>query len=602
MNAPSPSRSSLHLIKPWLIGAAALVSAASTQAWTALGPTWPSGTVVFHLNLDDDGAPLINTVLSDNSANWNSVIEASLVNWNAVLNRIELVSAARVEAPAYNNGVTEFYWGNEVFGEEIDENVLGVTLYIRDPLNSAAMKETDIVFHADAATWNSYRGSHRNGSADFKRVALHEIGHALGLGHPDQANPVQTVEAVMNSTASNTDRLRADDIAGGEALYGQALVRPAFSRAPLSVTANVGDLVKFDFEVDGKLVSADTADPSLGHSWYFPRLDVESWLFTFHDPELFIGAAQTYDAGTYTVFIGNADGQVEAAAELVVNPVETSAATKMANLSTRAFAGSGSRTLTVGFVIEGTAPKRVLVRAVGPTLGEDPFNLPGTQADPRLTLIQSEVGDVATNDNWETNTTATAAEIAAITQSAGGFALPSGSLDAAILVELDPGVYTAQVEGAAGDEGLVIVEAYDVDATDSDSRLVNLSTRGYVSTGNNIIIAGLVVEGPAPRTYLLRAVGDTLLDFNILDYMDDTVMTLYQGQTIIRYVDDWDDPSEHQPMLESAMQQLGAFPLTDRQESALKITLAPGAYTLQVSGFGDAEGVALIEIYEFPED
>jgi hypothetical protein len=350
------------------------------------------------------------------------------------------------------------------------------------------------------------------------------------------------------------------------------------------------------------LVTADNVDPSLGFSWYFPRLDFDSWLFTFHDPELFIGAAQTYDAGTYTVFIGNADGQVEASAELIVNAVETSAETKMANLSTRAFAGSGSRTLTVGFVIEGTRSKRVLVRAVGPTLSEAPFNLPDTQADPRLTLIKSGGGDVASNDNWEANTTATAAEIASVTATAGGFALPSGSLDAAILVELAPGVYTAQVEGAAGDEGLVIVEAYDVDQTASDSRLVNLSTRGYVSTGNNIIIAGLVVEGPAPRTYLLRAVGDTLLDFGIQDFMDDTVMTLYQGQTIIRYVDDWDDPFEHQSMLEAAMQQLGAFPLTDRQESALKITLAPGAYTLQVSGFGDAEGVALIEVYEFPED
>lgn len=494
--------------------------------------------------------------------------------------------------------MNEVFWADNVYGEDFGETTLGVTLFVFSDLNGLAFSETDVIF-AEDKSWNSYRGRLRATFRDFFRVAVHEFGHAIGLDHPDEAG--QTVDSIMNAFVSDIDGLTADDREGAVALYGETLTPPELSRAPTSLNVNVGDIVSFDFEIGGVLQTSENISPTVGFSWYFPEVNSDGHLFTFQEPDLFIGAAQPYDAGTYTVLIGNADGFTESPAELTVAPVETSAETQMVNLSTRAFAGSGSQTLTVGFVIQGTTNKRVLVRAVGPTLGEAPFNLPGTQADPSLKLIHSENGEIAANDDWETNTTASAVEIAAVTATAGGFALPEGSKDAVLLVDLAPGVYTAQVEAGAGNDGLVIVEAYDVDDATSDSRLINLSTRAQVGTGNNIVVAGLVVAGPAPRTYLIRAVGDTLQDFGINDFLDDAVITLFRGSTIWRYVDDWDDPAIHQPMLTAAMEQLGAFPLTDRQESALKITLPPGAYTVQVSSFGDQQGVALVEIYEFPE-
>jgi hypothetical protein len=568
------------------------------SAWDPVGVTWPSGEVRYNINLDGTSiAPGLGGQLIDGSTTWKSVATKAMADWNANLLRTTLVEAPASANPALGNGLNEIFWANDIYGEDFGETTLGVTLYVFSEDNSLAFAETDIIIPPNK-NWNSYRGDVRSTSRDFYRVMLHELGHSIGLSHPDQAD--QQVTAVMNSAISNTDGLTADDREGAVSLYGTTLITPALSRGPSSLNARVGDIVSFDFEIGGVLQNSETISPTIGFSWYFPDVSRDGRLFTFQDPSLFIGAAQTYDAGNYTIRLGNADGFVESRASLTVAPVTTSAETKMINLSTRGFAGTGSQTLTVGFVIEGTGTKRVLVRAVGPTLGDAPFNLSGTLANPRLKLIRSGSGEVASNDDWGNNTTATAAEIAALTQSVGGFALPDGSLDAAILVNLSPGVYTAQVEVDAGG-GLVIVEAYDVEPTAVNSRLVNLSTRGQVGAGLNIIVAGLVVSGPAPRTYLIRAVGDSLQDFGIADFLDDAVITLFQGSTIQRYVDDWDDPAEHQPMLEAAMQQVGAFPLTDRQESALKITLAPGAYTVQVSSFGDQAGVSLVEIYEFPE-
>lgn len=279
-------------------------------------------------------------------------------------------------------------------------------------------------------------------------------------------------------------------------------------------------------------------------------------------------------------------------------------------MSTRGFTGAGDRALAVGFVIQGTAPLGLLLRAVGPTLAQAPYLVPGPLPDPILTLRRAQADGsftaVAINDDWHNSALSTAAELRETATRIGAFALNEGSADAALLVDLEPGIYTATVSGGgAADiakQGVIIVEAYAVEKNGAGSRLINRSTRGFVSKDDSTMIAGLVVSGTAARTYLLRLVGDTLADFGVSSPVDDPLMTLFRDGQAVRINDDWDHPPIHQAMLREKMAELGAFELIDRQESAMLLTLAPGAYTVRVAGFDqNSEGVGLIEFYEVPE-
>ena len=116
------------------------------------------------------------------------------------------------------------------------------------------------------------------------------------------------------------------------------------------------------------------------------------------------------------------------------------------------------------------------------------------------------------------------------------------------------------------------------------------------------MIAGLVVAGPAAKTYLIRVAGDTLANFGVGEPIDDPQITLFRGSDRLRANDDWDHPQAHQPMLRELMAELGAFALTDRQESAMLVTLTPGPYTVIVEGFEGSEGVGIVELYEVPTE
>ncbi len=166
---------------------------------------------------------------------------------------------------------------------------------------------------------------------------------------------------------------------------------------------------------------------------------------------------------------------------------------RLLNLSTRADCHTGDNVLIPGFVIAGTSSKRLLVRAVGPGLGD--YGVAGFLANPTMTLKRSVDGayvDVATNDDWETN--ANAATLATVAKQLGAFALNTGSKDAALLLDLDPGQYTVVVSGLNGGTGVGLVELYDGDSATDDSHLVNISTRGFVGVGGNIMIPGFVVS------------------------------------------------------------------------------------------------------------
>jgi hypothetical protein len=190
------------------------------------------------------------------------------------------------------------------------------------------------------------------------------------------------------------------------------------------------------------------------------------------------------------------------------------------------------------------------------------------------------------NDNWQD-----ASNAAQVT--ASGFA-PSDTMEAAILVSLAPGPYTAIVSGVGGSTGIAIVEVFEVDAPASP--LVNIATRGRVGISNNVLIAGLIIRGTGPQQVVVRARGPSLTPLGVTGALADPQLSLSQSSdgTVLGTNDNWGSASN------AAALQASGFAPSDPAEAALLVTLAPGAYTVIVSGAGNTSGVAIVEVFAVP--
>ena len=265
---------------------------------------------------------------------------------------------------------------------------------------------------------------------------------------------------------------------------------------------------------------------------------------------------------------------------------------RLINLSSRTRVGSGEQTLISGFVVGGTSPQTVLIRGIGPALQN--FGLEGALASPRLRLFRDGTV-VAENSGWSKSGTAPA-EFSAAFARLGAFALPENSADAALLVTLPPGAYTLHVDGG---DGVALAEIYDAAAAGSSARLLNVSSRGVVGAGADALIGGFVVAGNTPQRVLVRAVGPALQGFGVQGALADPRLSVYRGSTVVAENDNWGGADV--AALVAAQQAVGAFPLpAGSKDAVLYLTLAPGAYTAQVTGVGAGTGVALVEIYQIP--
>jgi hypothetical protein len=309
------------------------------------------------------------------------------------------------------------------------------------------------------------------------------------------------------------------------------------------------------------------------------------------DAKLKLRGVQGSATGSYSVVITNAAGSVTSAPVNVT--VETEA--RLVNLATRASVGRGSDILIAGFVIAGTEPRKVLLRGIGEQLLD--FGVKGVLWDPVISLHDSTGRSIATNDDWFRLSDDQVTSIRDAAREAGAFAQRSDAHDGAILTELLPGSYTAQVRGLSNTTGVALVEIYEL-GTPTRDRLVNLSSRAVVGTGANILIPGLVLSGESPRRLIIRAVGPGLRDFGVGTALDDPTMTVFRGTTVIAANDDWERQADAS-RLPPAMAAVGAFPLKPgSRDAALLVDLPPGAYTVQVAGAGGTSGVALVEVYE----
>jgi hypothetical protein len=252
----------------------------------------------------------------------------------------------------------------------------------------------------------------------------------------------------------------------------------------------------------------------------------------------------------------------------------------------------------------------MLIRVIGPSLSGAPFNVQGALADPRLELYAAnQPNPVLTNDNWA-NQQGGAAQVTAIqqaTQRIGAFTLNQNSLDAVVLTTLPPGSYTVQAKGPATNpnaSGVVLIEAYDVtpNAT-APGKAMNVSTRGTVGTGTNILIAGFVVNGGVSRRVLIRGVGPTLTRFGLAanTVLADPQLTLVNQDTgkTIATNDDWATGDDNGVAIANASVAAGAFALTNgSKDAAMLVMLSPGAYTVQLSGVNNGTGIGIVEVYD----
>ena len=468
-----------------LVGAIALSLGAlprQADAYALEGPKWPTGTVVtFQLELGNAGRTLI-----DGNTSWNTAAAPALDAWDQKIQRAQLTYVNNSSAPVSNGDqVNSIAFATTAFGNSFGSSTLAITFY---HYSGSQMFEADVLFNSNQS-FDSYRGILRFGSGgraigEIRRVLIHELGHALGLGHPDSAG--QTVDAIMNSVISNRETLSNDDIAGGQSLYG----------AP----------------------AAPTPTPTPSH---------------------------------------------------------------LANISTRMEVGINDEVLIGGFIIQGSQTKKVIVRAIGPSLGA--AGVSGAMVDPTLELHDSTGATIATNDNWTASTQAN--EIAA-----SGVA-PSDPNESAIIATLLPGSYTAIIRGANNTTGIASIEAYEMDST--STRLVNISTRGRVGINDQVLIGGVIVTGSQSKDVIMRAIGPSLANAGISGALADPTLELHDssGNTLSTN-NDWQSSSQA-----SQISASGLAP-SNSKESAIIATLAPGSYTAIIRGVNSSTGIGMIEVYD----
>ena len=260
---------------------------------------------------------------------------------------------------------------------------------------------------------------------------------------------------------------------------------------------------------------------------------------------------------------------------------------RLRNISTRGRVQTRDNVLIGGFFVTGQNQRRVVVRAIGPSLNASGVRLPGRLEDPTLELFDANGALIVANDNWQDSQE---------TELAASGLAPAENAESAIVRLLDPGSYTAVVRGRNESTGLAVVEAYDLESSEG-GKLANIATRGFVETGDNVLIGGFIVGAGDPGWNLrvvARAIGPTLAARGVPTPLQDPTLELFDSNGLrIAFNDNWRDAQQVE------IEQTGLAPGDDR-EAAIAMTLPPGAYTTVVRGVSDTTGSGLVEIYNVP--
>ncbi|MGH8016688.1 MAG: carbohydrate-binding protein [Opitutaceae bacterium] len=301
-------------------------------------------------------------------------------------------------------------------------------------------------------------------------------------------------------------------------------------------------------------------------------------------------------SGSYTYWIRalSSDGSVVSSG--TVGAVWTAPLARLVNISTRGRVAAGEP-MIAGFVVDGDASRRVLLRAIGPSLA--PLGVSDVAREPAIRLMDRQVELKDMREGW--GSSGDASQIQSAMTEAGAFALDVQSRDAAFVMDLEPGHYTAVVDTADGVAGNALVEVYALDPRSDmeGGRLINISTRGHASVGADALIAGFVIEGDESRQVLIRGAGPSLAGLDVSGWMQDPEIRIYtkDGDTPLETSDNW----VKSPEIDEAVAATGAFAFEEgSRDAALLVELPPGPYTVVLTPASGDPGTALVEAYEVP--
>ena len=344
-----------------------------------------------------------------------------------------------------------------------------------------------------------------------------------------------------------------------------------------------GNIDKGTFSADGTIlfeISQPTKTGTGANNRDFPPLQTgEAFsnvnVVVFQKVGVSLQQMDSTSAGTYTL-----KGNLSCKPAVGPGPGPLPKVAQLLNISTRVSVQRDDQVGIGGFIVNGTTPKRVVVRAIGPSLQSGTTGLAGRLEDPTLELYNANNDLLESNDNWRTNEAAiTPTQLA-----------PTNDAESAIVRVLEPGNYTAIVRGANNTTGIALIEAYDLDNA-VGSQLRNISTRGLVQLGDNVLIGGFILGAGDAQNIVVRAIGPELTNRGVPGALQDPLLELRNSNGVIILANDnWKD------LQQAELQASGLAPTDDREAAIIRLT-NPGNYTAIVRGKAETSGVGLVEVY-----
>jgi hypothetical protein len=605
-----PGSSSFFPDKDWM--------AINTFAGTA---TADRLLVTFSLfsNVNSDGAPILRVYSDNGGANWSSAAAIStettlqgsqplyLPNGNCVVVYWKFGTSERLEAVISTDGGTTFGPPNLITSAvEHSEPLIRTGSFLPSATADRTTQNIYVVYQTllEGNPRIAFTKSTNGGVTWSAPAAISDNPAGLGVFNPaiNVSSDGRTVTVVFYDHRNNPGSNVLVDLYLAQSFDGGATWQPNVRLTSVSTDASLAPLTSAGYMLGDYLGIAQTTRPTV------PAVPI--WVDTrTGNPDPFItraGIAPYSDLVTAWEAARESLAQVPATSlrlqtsdsdrdgednqsELASGKDPNNFASvrrtgKELNISTRLHVDQ--HVGIAGFIISGSTSKSIVVRGLGPSLGRPPYNVPNALADPTLDLHNS-TSSIATNDDWQSASNSNQIPVNL---------RPPDSRESAILITLQPGGYTAILSGKNGTTGVGLVEVYDI-SSGAFAQLTNVSTRGFVGTGDDVMIGGIIVgdglgtNGDGSSEVLVRALGPELTSFGIADAVLDPTLDLVDGNgNMVGSNDNWKDSQQ------AAIQATGLAPGDDR-EPAILTTLIQGNWTAIVRGKNNTTGVGLIEVY-----